>query len=107
MTFNHGVEGSSPSALTMKNQWLGIFFCNPPIVSMGIVLADRCRRMARGRALQSICRHSADADTAPFARSQKIQVMPGHDLFGERGGTRTLDPMIKSHVLYRLSYALT
>ena len=26
---------------------------------------------------------------------------------GERGGTRTLDPMIKSHVLYRLSYALT
>ena len=30
-----------------------------------------------------------------------------HDLFGERGGTRTRDPMIKSHVLYRLSYALT
>jgi hypothetical protein len=29
------------------------------------------------------------------------------DLHGERGGTRTLDPMIKSHVLYRLSYALT
>ena len=28
-------------------------------------------------------------------------------LIGERGGTRTLDPMIKSHVLYRLSYALT
>ena len=28
-------------------------------------------------------------------------------LFGERGGTRTLDPMIKSHVLYHLSYALT
>lgn len=27
--------------------------------------------------------------------------------YGERGGTRTLDPMIKSHVLYRLSYALT
>ena len=26
---------------------------------------------------------------------------------GERGGTRTHDPMIKSHVLYRLSYALT
>lgn len=25
---------------------------------------------------------------------------------GERGGIRTLDPMIKSHVLYRLSYAL-
>ncbi len=27
--------------------------------------------------------------------------------FGEPGGTRTLDPMIKSHVLYRLSYGLT
>src|SRR3954471_24292074 len=25
---------------------------------------------------------------------------------GERGGIRTHDPMIKSHVLYRLSYAL-
>jgi hypothetical protein len=32
---------------------------------------------------------------------------PDNDFFGERGGTRTLDPMIKSHVLYRLSYALT
>jgi hypothetical protein len=28
-------------------------------------------------------------------------------IIGERGGTRTLDPMIKSHVLYHLSYALT
>ena len=28
-------------------------------------------------------------------------------IHGERGGTRTLDPMIKSHVLYHLSYALT
>jgi hypothetical protein len=28
-------------------------------------------------------------------------------LYGERGGTRTHDPMIKSHVLYHLSYALT
>jgi hypothetical protein len=27
--------------------------------------------------------------------------------FGERGGARTHDPVIKSHVLYRLSYALT
>ena len=31
----------------------------------------------------------------------------GQNFNGERGGTRTLDPMIKSHVLYRLSYALT
>jgi hypothetical protein len=29
------------------------------------------------------------------------------DFIGERGGTRTHDPMIKSHVLYHLSYALT
>jgi hypothetical protein len=28
------------------------------------------------------------------------------DFFGERGGARTHDPVIKSHVLYRLSYAL-
>ena len=27
-------------------------------------------------------------------------------LNGERGGARTHDPVIKSHVLYRLSYAL-
>ncbi len=32
---------------------------------------------------------------------------PDKMFFGERGGTRTLDPMIKSHVLYHLSYALT
>lgn len=33
--------------------------------------------------------------------------MPEHPAFlGERAGTRTQDPMIKSHVLYRLSYAL-
>ena len=41
----------------------------------------------------------------PSAKNSKIQVMP--DFVGERGGTRTLDPMIKSHVLYHLSYALT
>jgi hypothetical protein len=28
-------------------------------------------------------------------------------LLGERAGDRTQDPVIKSHVLYRLSYALT
>jgi hypothetical protein len=35
------------------------------------------------------------------------EVIAREVVFGERGGTRTLDPMIKSHVLYRLSYALT
>jgi hypothetical protein len=30
----------------------------------------------------------------------------GHDRNGERAGIRTLDPVIKSHVLYQLSYAL-
>jgi hypothetical protein len=49
--------------------------------------------------LQTQCRH------AVFRESEETQVML--DFIGERGGTRTLDPMIKSHVLYRLSYALT
>ena len=31
----------------------------------------------------------------------------GPDGDGERAGIRTLDPVIKSHVLYQLSYALT
>jgi hypothetical protein len=30
----------------------------------------------------------------------------GRDPTGERAGIRTLDPVIKSHVLYQLSYAL-
>jgi hypothetical protein len=52
---------------------------------------------------QLICRHSAD--TSGLLGRAEIQEAPG--FIGERGGTRTLDPMIKSHVLYRLSYALT
>ena len=36
-----------------------------------------------------------------------LRLRAGQAFHGERGGTRTLDPMIKSHVLYRLSYALT
>jgi hypothetical protein len=40
-----------------------------------------------------------------FIKPSEIQVVL--DFIGERGGTRTHDPMIKSHVLYRLSYALT
>ena len=39
-----------------------------------------------------------DADQAKVEKSI--------DGLGERAGTRTQDPMIKSHVLYRLSYAL-
>ena len=35
------------------------------------------------------------------------RLLDGEAMTGERGGTRTLDPMIKSHVLYHLSYALT
>ena len=41
------------------------------------------------------------------ARHRFAKCLILRDFFGERGGTRTLDPMIKSHVLYRLSYALT
>ena len=36
-----------------------------------------------------------------FDLSAKILI-----LLGERAGARTQDPVIKSHVLYRLSYAL-
>jgi hypothetical protein len=42
------------------------------------------------------------------AAGQQSKKWPfGGKFHGERGGTRTLDPMIKSHVLYHLSYALT
>ena len=40
---------------------------------------------------------------------QEFTAVDGVDLFrksGERAGARTQDPVIKSHVLYRLSYAL-
>ena len=39
-------------------------------------------------------------ETAPTFASKSLR------LFGERGGTRTHDPLIKSQMLYRLSYAL-
>jgi hypothetical protein len=44
-----------------------------------------------------------------MSQVRSVTYVSGLDKFehGERGGTRTLDPMIKSHVLYRLSYALT
>ena len=35
------------------------------------------------------------------------KIMEPLDFIGEPGGIRTHDPMIKSHVLYRLSYGLT
>jgi hypothetical protein len=49
------------------------------------------------------------ADTVQTQPFRAIWAFPSNLLnsYGERGGTRTLDPMIKSHVLYRLSYALT
>jgi hypothetical protein len=50
-------------------------------------------------------RRDAFADTGGWRGEAKIEETPG--FIGERGGTRTLDPMIKSHVLYHLSYALT
>jgi hypothetical protein len=39
--------------------------------------------------------------------SESVKACMTRFVHGERGGTRTLDPMIKSHVLYHLSYALT
>jgi hypothetical protein len=43
----------------------------------------------------------------PAGRSWEAEIREAPGFIGERGGTRTLDPMIKSHVLYHLSYALT
>ena len=63
-----------------------------------------------GTALQSNCNQfgSLVAFNQNSTFSQFKQVPCRTEGFpGERGGTRTLDPMIKSHVLYRLSYALT
>jgi hypothetical protein len=46
---------------------------------------------------------------SPLSQVRSVTYVSGLDnnSIGERGGTRTLDPMIKSHVLYHLSYALT
>lgn len=46
-----------------------------------------------------------------FARAWLVESVPEIPLgaatdAGEPGGTRTHDPMIKSHVLYQLSYGL-
>jgi hypothetical protein len=45
----------------------------------------------------------------PVSQLHAVTHVSGLDngFVGERGGTRTLDPMIKSHVLYHLSYALS
>ncbi len=59
----------------------------------GAIRSDRAP-ITRGQLRrQSVCRHSAD--TGYLAQGPKIQVVP--DFLGERGGTRTRDPMIKSH----------
>ena len=59
--------------------------------------------------LQSNCNLAAISDcNCLFIRAnQENNILDFMYFYGERGGTRTLDPMIKSHVLYRLSYALT
>jgi len=51
--------------------------------------ADRCLTLFGQRS-----RSNRFADTGASAEITKIQVMP--EFIGERGGTRTLDPMIKS-----------
>ncbi len=40
------------------------------------------------------------------ARPLKAKESSGFEMFGEPAGIRTQDPMIKSHVLYQLSYGL-
>ena len=55
---------------------------------------------------RSVCAACVHNKKPALSRSRNFFSKP-LILFGERGGTRTLDPMIKSHVLYRLSYAPT
>jgi hypothetical protein len=43
----------------------------------------------------------------PMLAQDRNNIKKCFNINGERGGTRTHDPMIKSHVLYHLSYALT
>ena len=50
---------------------------------------------------------SAAPNVAPFSSTfYQIKSINTLILFGERGGTRTRDLLIKSQLLYRLSYAL-
>ena len=76
--------------------------------------------MALLKSLNEIERYTKAADQARVTRDGMATLIKqrsirrnslvktaGGNGHGERGGTRTLDPMIKSHVLYRLSYALT
>ena len=54
---------------------------------------------------ESNCRLTGyESVTLPTELSQHIKKSDfGYSLFGAPSGTRTLDPMIKSHVLYQLS----
>jgi hypothetical protein len=69
-----------------------------------LVMAERYRTAAA--AIEQSSRFANTVPTQVFRRFFNILSKP-LNLLGERGGTRTHDPMIKSHVLYRLSYALT
>jgi hypothetical protein len=68
-------------------------------------LPDQKRRPASPPPLAPKCLPSAYRERSAFLNSIRIC---SNSLFflGERGGTRTHDPLIKSQMLYRLSYAL-
>ena len=63
--------------------------------------------LAAGRPRRSSPPPSPKSAPGQPRRGQPSLVSAGHSSVGERGGARTHDPVIKSHVLYRLSYALT
>jgi hypothetical protein len=68
----------------------------------------RCPPLLTEGSLNRICQ-SAPADCQPGALRADVNIWKGLQvewLSGERAGARTQDPVIKSHVLYRLSYAL-
>ena len=70
------------------------------------VSSDRLTHLHRGggwpsASVQNVCRPLFWLEIPRVEIAGKLLI-----LFGERAGARTQDPVIKSHVLYRLSYGL-
>ena len=66
----------------------------------------RHARSAHGRLEEPAERIGASDVIPPNGGHGAVQNQNAGNDDGEPGGTRTRDPMIKSHVLYRLSYGL-
>ena len=84
-----------PRALLMPRQ----VATSAPGPSKPDVRASSCQ----GEGLYCVPGRSPCRVNGHFATAGQSQVI---DFYGERAGTRTRDPLIKSQMLYRLSYAL-